>query len=297
MAIKLKKWHKFVLEILVLIVIGALWIFVWCPSCLATWENQIVSMALSATIWITLSKGNGYVSDLVGEKISWLEQPVKRFVVTLGAMSTFTVVAVLSIVKIYGSFGVTIKNTDYTIIISVIITIAIASFFTAKKFLQNWRRLELNTAKLKNESLSSKFESLKSQVNPHFLFNSLNVLSALVYKDQDEAVKFIKRLSNVYRYVLDQKDKEVVDIQTELEFVKSYIFLQKIRHGDSLQVNVDIPDNTEAKVAPLSLQMLVENAVKHNIISRDEPLNIDIRLEEGQYIVVENNLQKKNTIS
>lgn len=145
--------------------------------------------------------------------------------------------------------------------------------------------------KLQKESIVAKYESLKNQVNPHFLFNNLNALTNIVYEDREKAVKFIKQLSDVYRYVLDTRDQEVVPLKDELEFLQAYTSLQQIRFGDKLSIRVSLP-NGESYVAPLALQMLIENAIKHNVISEDDPLAIRVYQEDG-YIVVRNNLQRK----
>jgi LytS/YehU family sensor histidine kinase len=129
------------------------------------------------------------------------------------------------------------------------------------------------------------------------LFNSFNTLSSLIEKDKTLATKFLKQLSDVYRYVLDQRENEIVDLATELNFVKSYVYLQQIRHNENLRVNINLSSqNSDFKLVPLSIQMLVENAIKHNIISKEQPLTIDIYDEDGEYIVVKNNLQIKNVI-
>jgi LytS/YehU family sensor histidine kinase len=166
-------------------------------------------------------------------------------------------------------------------------------FLHGRAFLFHWKNAIVETERLKQAHLSSRFESLKNQVNPHFLFNSLNVLSGLVYKDADLAAKFIKHLADVYRYVLDTRDREVVPLETELEALQAYIFLLQIRFGDSLKVEVNIQDCKENVIPPLTLQMLVENAVKHNIASRQHPLFIHIT-QENNIITVKNNLQIKH---
>ena len=132
-------------------------------------------------------------------------------------------------------------------------------------------------------------------MNPHFLFNSLNSLSSLISKDPDKAVKFVKELSEIYRYVLDQKNTELVDLKDEIEFLNSYVFLQKIRFAESLKVNIDISAKNR-KIIPLSLQMLLENAIKHNVVSKDKPLEIDVYSNPENYIVVRNNIQKKKVV-
>jgi LytS/YehU family sensor histidine kinase len=123
----------------------------------------------------------------------------------------------------------------------------------------------------------------------------LNALTNLVYQDQDKAAKFIKQLSEVYRYVLDSRDKEVVSIQEELKFLESYLFLQHIRFGDKLNVQIDIP-RKDGRVAPLALQMLFENAIKHNVISEEDPLTIHI-YRQDENLVVENTLKRKQILA
>ena len=143
---------------------------------------------------------------------------------------------------------------------------------------------------------NAKFESLKNQIDPHFLFNSLNVLSSLIEENPENAQRFTTSLSKVYRYVLEQKDKELVSVEEELAFAKTYMDLLKMRFENSLSYelpseNIDI----EAKVVPLSLQLLLENAVKHNVVSEQKPLNIKVYLEDN-FLVIQNNYQKKEVL-
>src|SRR5690606_17692569 len=143
---------------------------------------------------------------------------------------------------------------------------------------------------------SAKFESLKNQIDPHFLFNSLNVLSSLIEENPDNAQRFTTSLSKVYRYVLEQKDKELVSVAEELSFAKTYMNLLKMRFENSLFYEipneVTIPD---AKVVPLSLQLLLENTVKHNVVSEQKPLYIRIFVD-GDYLAIENDYQKKEVL-
>jgi LytS/YehU family sensor histidine kinase len=164
-------------------------------------------------------------------------------------------------------------------------------FFTARGFLLAWRQTAINVEKIKREHISSQYEALKNQVNPHFLFNSLNALSSLVYDRPEKAVEFINRLSDVYRYVLDSKDKEVVSIEEELSFVNAYSFLLKARFEENIVIHIDV-DHPAGFIPPMSIQMLLENAVKHNEISDAHPMNIHISDKE-EYIYVRNNLKLK----
>jgi hypothetical protein len=143
---------------------------------------------------------------------------------------------------------------------------------------------------------SAKFESLKNQIDPHFLFNSLNVLSSLIEENPENAQKFTTSLSKIYRYVLEQKDKELVSVEEELAFAKTYMNLLKMRFENSLFYEVPSSiSNPEAKVVPLSLQLLLENTVKHNVVSEQRPLHIRI-FEENNYLVIQNDYQKKEVL-
>lgn len=149
---------------------------------------------------------------------------------------------------------------------------------------------------LQEENIISQFETLKSQVNPHFLFNSLNVLSSLIFIDQEKAAIFVRQLSKVYRYVLDHRGMDTIVLIEELPFIRSYIYLLKTRFDQNLRIDINIAEtDLNLKVAPMVIQLLVENAIKHNIIARLKPLTVEIYSENEGYIYVKNNLQLKSS--
>ena len=155
---------------------------------------------------------------------------------------------------------------------------------------------EVNTQllRLQKENLQSQFDVLKQQVNPHFLFNSLNVLTSLIRLEPELAEKFTEHLSKVYRYVLENKDNELVKLSTELDFLNAYIFLLNIRFMNKIKVNINISnDNESFMIIPLALQLLIENAIKHNAMSKNSPLVIDIFIDKNFYLNVVNNLQER----
>jgi len=196
------------------------------------------------------------------------------------------------------SFEVFIQNESsanylVTIIITFFVTLAFHAFYFYKAYQEN----KVKEQKIIAGTASAQFESLKNQIDPHFLFNSLNVLSSLIEENPESAQKFTTSLSKVYRYVLEQKDKELVSVAEELKFAKTYMNLLKMRFENS--ITFEIPegfDNEEAKVVPLSLQLLLENCIKHNIVSEAKPLHVKISIENNQ-LVVTNNLQKKEVLS
>jgi PAS domain S-box-containing protein len=148
--------------------------------------------------------------------------------------------------------------------------------------------------KLQKENLQSQFDVLKQQVNPHFLFNSLNVLTSLIRLEPELAEKFTEHLAKVYRYVLENKDNELVNLSTELSFLNAYIFLINIRFMDKVVVNIRIPDHKmNHRIIPLAMQLLIENAIKHNAMSKKSPLVIDIYIDDTNHLKVVNNLQER----
>jgi PAS domain S-box-containing protein len=157
---------------------------------------------------------------------------------------------------------------------------------------------EANTQvlRLQKENLQSQFDMLKQQVNPHFLFNSLNVLTSLIKPDPDLAESFTVQLAKVYRYVLENKDKDLVPVSTEMDFLRAYVFLLDIRFMGKVNIDIDFDEEKEDRMLlPLSLQMLIENAIKHNTFSRKNPLSVRLFIDDNQNFVVENNLQSRET--
>lgn len=161
-------------------------------------------------------------------------------------------------------------------------------------FMQQFREKQLEAERFRKASAQAQFQSLKNQVNPHFLFNSLNVLSTLVTKDASAASEFIEQLAKVYRHILQQKDKELIDLRSELAFIRSYQYLLDKRFGDTLRLEIDIPEQYQDwHVVPVALQMLIENAIKHNVSSRNRPLTVRVSTNDSPALIVENNLQPK----
>lgn len=156
-----------------------------------------------------------------------------------------------------------------------------------------WRKAIEREQHLRVENLKYKYQNLKSQVNPHFLFNSLNTLSEIVYEDAKRADNYIQKLSKMYRYILDNEETDLISLNKELEFVQHYIELQKVRDNDKILFDIDIQDTTKLNIIPVSLQILVENALKHNSKSVNSPLRIQIKRMDN-YLIVANNVQKKN---
>ena len=176
------------------------------------------------------------------------------------------------------------------------ITLTIVSIFYVIYFYNRYQKNKIKEQKVIAGAASARFDALKNQLDPHFLFNSLNVLTSLIEENPDAAQKFTTSLSKVYRYVLEQKNKELVTVDEELSFAKTYMSLLKMRFEDSIIFEMpEKASNPDCKVVPLSLQLLLENAVKHNMVTSSKPLHIKI-YEDGNYLVVMNNLQPKQIV-
>lgn len=158
-----------------------------------------------------------------------------------------------------------------------------------------WRKAIEREQILREENLKYKYRNLKSQVNPHFLFNSLNTLSELVYSDAKKADNYIQKLSSIYRYILENEENDFILLNEELKFVKEYFNLQKERDNDKIFLEIDVHETEKYKIIPVSLQLLVENALKHNSMSREKPLKIKI-FNNNDYIFVSNTIQRKNIL-
>ncbi len=175
-------------------------------------------------------------------------------------------------------------------------TIMIIAIYESIYFMNALRQSVEETEQLKRESLSAQLNALRTQVNPHFLFNNLNTLCSIIPDDPKLAVDFVQQLSKVYRHILQVKDEKAIPLREELAVLKAYSFLLQTRFGSNLQVHIDVSaDKLEKKIVPLSLQLLMENAIKHNIVSAEKPLRIDVYTENGS-LVVSNNLQKKHQL-
>ncbi|MBX2954797.1 MAG: histidine kinase [Cyclobacteriaceae bacterium] len=259
-------------------------------------RQYLIIGSFTALMWVFLWKGNSLISALISSFIDWLKSPVKSLVLLSLGSVVYTISSVLLLVKVYEwAFDIDFGKSESMVYSATVITIIITLFMHGRAFLLEWKQSALDTERLKQENVTARYESLKNQINPHFLFNSFNALTNLVYEDQDLAAKFIKQLSEVYRYVLDTRDRELVSKVEELNFLESYLFLQKIRFGDNLWVSIEL-DRVKTDFPPLVLQMLIENAIKHNIVSNEQPLTVKIH-SANDFIVIENTLQKKKVLA
>jgi sensor histidine kinase YesM len=245
--------------------------------------------------------GNKIISNFT-KKLNWKNNLKRANVISLSMYIIYGIIVSVMVPYVNDRFywNMTGKSLFIDVSVKALIGIALEMTFIAIYYstylTKYWKESIEANEELKRENLLAKYEALKNQVNPHFLFNSLNTLTGVVEQKPELASLFIKRLSDIYRYLLEQNDKEIVTIHEEMKFVEDYIFLSKMRFGEALVFNSDFPADSTIQIVPHGLQMLVENAIKHNIISDDMPLKIEMEIEDG-FVIVRNNLQKKKTIN
>jgi len=234
----------------------------------------------------------------------WIKYPVQRLILETSGYLLYVFVTSLILSFLIGALvyrSVDLQNIRWDdlvadTILPLQISVVISFILISRSFLLEWRKSAIEAEQLKTEQYAQQYQTLKDQLNPHFLFNSLNVLSNLVYDNPDTAAKFIRQLSRIYRYVLEVQQEKLVKLSSELEFAENYLSLQKIRFEEGLKYQIHTVQALDFSLPPLSLQMLLENAIKHNVASKANPLIIDIWIEENK-LIVKNNLQLKSSVS
>ncbi|WP_165370580.1 sensor histidine kinase [Hymenobacter persicinus] len=260
-----------------------------CFSCFGDLRRMLINFVFTSIYTVGLWLVNGYSVDVLDRYVRWREAPGKRLMLTLVVSLGGSFLVILLVQAGYLLYrqqslrGLLASNQMGGYLFPIIITVLISMFLHSRSFLLGWREALVRNERLQKEMAQAEAESLRQQLDPHFMFNALNALTSLVEEEPKLAVRFIRQLSQVYRYVLDARQREVVPLAEELEFAKSYLFLQNIRYGEALRVELPeaaaVPFN--AVVPPLSLQLLLENALKHNAASVGQPLHLRIVLDEG----------------
>lgn len=271
-----------------------------------TIKGAAVVFLFSAMYSFILGLGNGIINNYLNTRWNWATQTNERVWAGVIATICYTIIAVLLIHYIqyvlifkHDFSGFFDGKLFWSHLFAIIISLGIASFFHARSFMINWKaslKQETTQHEIVAKTETAKFETLKSQLDPHFLFNSLNVLTSLIGENPAQAERFTTKLSKVYRYVLEQRNKELIPLEEELRFAKTYMELLQMRFEDAVQFNIPTTvSNSELKIVPLSLQLLLENAVKHNVVSSAKPLQIHIFEEDG-FLQIQNTVNPKEAI-
>lgn len=258
----------------------------------------ISNIILTGGLWI----GCTTIVNLLWKKYPWEQKPIKHLIIEVSAILIYTntylgLLVWFALENIYaGKIEFTRADIVENFIVVNMITFLITSIHEAVYFYLQWKEHFSKSAKLEKDNIQAKYETLKSQINPHFLFNSLNSLTNIV-DENPKAVDYIDNLSEFLRYVLKSRDHELVLLRDEIVMLNKYISLQKSRFYENLLANINVDEKFyHYSLPPLVLQMLVENCVKHNIISTKAPLQINIYTKKNS-IFIENNLQIRDNVT
>ena len=255
----------------------------------------VVRISLSAVLLSWIASTTIYYLN----KHDFDRSTLKRWFIEFAILTVFSIIigyleARFIISKRDFPENIPVNPQNVAIGINMVLGVIIFAIYEIWTGIEQNQNLQLTLAQAEKDKIVSQLSTLQQKLNPHFLFNSLNVLSELIYEDREKANEFINEFSNVYRYVLELNDEPFVTISKELEFLNSYLFLQKIRFGDSIIIDNKINDQVkQAFIPPLSFQLLIENAIKHNEVSKAKPLRISLTNKDGM-LVVKNNLQARS---
>ncbi len=257
--------------------------------------NCLFSIAIGYPSW----KGMVFLVNWLERKIPWLRHPIKRLVYQVLSLFIFMSAIVFVALSVWIMMS---EDMEFSSVVDEVVpSLKVAYIFlflclmlgNTVLFFKKWKEATIQQEELKRAHLALQFQSLKDQVRPHFLFNSLSSLATLINTDAEKATQFVHKLSDVYRYVLEQRENELVPLGEELKFLEDYVYLQKIRFGDSLRVEYAIDLDRNRLIVPLSIQVLVENAIKHNVVSAEHPLVIEILSADREHVIVRNPVRKK----
>lgn len=275
----------------------------------ATWKELLIHIAVVMTICWLITEISLLWAKWMDKLIPWERWPVRRFIAQLCCqiISVFIFLSILDVVLSF-IFGprekepvTTLEKLDewQFIFVCVMMSILISAVHTGNYFLQRWKTsmlettaLKLKAAELNEIAMQAQLQSLKLQLDPHFMFNNFSTLAALITEDKEVAMSFLENLSRVYRYMIINLNNDVITLKEEIKFIQAYIYLIKIRHGENVDIHIDIPEELTGKgIPPITLQLLIENAIKHNVASSTQPLHIHLYVDEQQRLTVSNNIQ------
>lgn len=282
-----KVWKRVLLHFSISLVVGVIVYPLWIPD-----MEYLVIPYLKVSMFFFVGDISQAITHIfiffkLNYKYDWLKDTRERVIygIVLHTIGTLAVYLSISPAYLYLVFDLPLADAFQTLLQTWIIPVAIVSFVmvfaVAGEFFKNWKSSLASEEKMQAEMMNYKYESLRNQINPHFLLNSFSLLKKLIFTDQEKAVQFIQNISNLYRHVLEVKDKEFILLKEELEYVSSYVSLLKLRYGGQLKIDLQIIAENDDLVAPLSLQLLIENAIESNISSEQDLLEIEVKRTDG----------------
>ncbi len=296
---KSKAIKHFLLSLLISLLIGLFFILIFTKDINLTPIEFLTGFLYAVCIGMPLFYSGLVLHFFEKRFINWIKHPYKSLVYTFLVLYSYATIIIFVVNFAWFTLFWKVPIADFfhhakfSFISEYIVFTIISLFSFTRSFMKQWK-LQVNEVEaLTKERFRLKYKVFQNQVSPHFLFNSLNILSSLIDIDKEKSKVFTYELSNFYREVLEVKDKDLISLEQELNIGKRYMYLQGIRFEDALKISMMQPKEISGHVIPLSLQSLLENAIKHNEISKSKPLHITIEVKENE-VVVKNNLQRKN---
>ncbi|WP_212003909.1 sensor histidine kinase [Chitinophaga sp. HK235] len=282
----------------------------WSRMSKLSWRELIIEWTIMMIFCWLITELSLITARWMDRWIPWERWPIRRFIAQLfGQIISVGILLSILYVTLSLIFGppeekpatIPEKLDEWQFVfVCVMLSILISAVHTGNFFLQRWKtsmleasELELKAAELRQIAMQSQLQSLKLQLDPHFMFNNFSTLSALIEEDKDTALSFLENLSRVYRYMIVNLNNDIITLGAELRFIQAYIYLIRIRHGNNVDIQITIPDSiTNRGIPPITLQLLIENAIKHNVASGEQPLHIRIYQQEEGKLTVSNNTQR-----
>jgi len=252
----------------------------------------LISLIRTALIW----NGSIYIIQFAVNRYSIFKETTMLIVVQVVTLTLFVLLVEFGEIWAIGKFlNTTMSGSDKTTLIigALLVTFMISSIYASVAFFVQWKENLLRSQALEKANLEAQYDTLRNQVNPLFLFNSLNTLLMLV-NDNPVASRYVESISEIMRYMLQSSDKVAVLLREELKIARDFVFIQKSRFGEKLLVEFDVPEKYfHYAIPPLALQMLLENAIKHNVVSKEDPLKVKVYTQDNLFIVIENTVKPK----
>lgn len=282
----------------------------WSLTTTRSWDDLLAEGVVMMLICWLITELSLISARLMDKWIPWERWPVRRFItqVCYQIILVFILLKVVMIILTFifgppperGDSGPEKLDEWQFVFVCVMLSILISAVHTGNYFLQRWKTsmleaaaLKLNAAELQQIAMQVELQSLKLQLDPHFMFNNFSTLSALIQEDKNTALAFLENLSRVYRYMIINLNNDIITLREELKFIQAYTYLIQIRHGENVDIQTDIPEEIITRgIPPITLQLLIENAIKHNVASAAQPLHIHIYLNGEGKLTVSNNVQR-----
>lgn len=262
-----------------------------------SWKIQLLLFAISLVVIGAYFSGFYLINLIWSKKLPFSKSIPLRVFAQVATGFIYVIIirsAMIYYLGDYVPFTLTKFFTATIFLLDFFVSVAINSGFFAVHFFSEWKHSLIRAQQLEKEKMQVQYDSLKNQLNPHFLFNALTSLNSLIFDNQELASQYLKHLSKLYRYLLE--NKEVVSLEKELIFLENYLFILRTRFGKSLRILIEIrEEDKSAQIVPVTLQNLIENAIKHNVANSDFPLTIKV-YSDGDFIFIENNLHKKKIV-